>query len=216
MTIIPGAMPQVKLRPRWAFLSSERGTAVVLSESTLALHTATYTSLEPFLEQLRAVAGVVNDEAPIDLVSRIGMRYIDRIADRDELPIREAVVPGLLGFPLRALGEDLIGAAALRTEIAGVTRSGMLVVRSFLLPPGQIVPPDLEQGQVVYPEPQDLERSAISMDFDHFTEFSQTPFPFDPDAIVGHAEVLHGTLRRAFDHAATVAAFEAWGPWEDE
>lgn len=211
VTVAAEAPPQVSIRPQWAFLQAEKTAGIVLSESSLVLHTTRYSTVEPFLEGLQRVVAVLSEVVRIDLVERIGMRYIDRILPDEDGDLGPFVVPGLVGFPM----DDTGGLRALRTETAGRTADGVLVVRSVLLPPGQIVPPDLDPTPVVYPDAEWHSVPALALDFDHYTAFETEVFLFDAELVVQHARKLHAALRRAFDVAVTPYAIERWGPWEE-
>lgn len=211
VTVVAEAPPQVSIRPQWAFLQADKTTGVVLSEASLVLHTTQYSTLEPFLAGLQQVVAVLAQVARIDLVERIGMRYLDRIPPDEDGDLAPFVVPGLAGFPM----DDMGSLGALQTETAGRTPDGVLVVRSMLLPPGQIVPPDLDPAPVVYPTAERHDAPALALDFDHYTVFETEVFLFDSELVVQHARKLHTALRRAFDVAVTPYAIERWGPWEE-
>lgn len=210
VTAVAGSPPQVSIRPRWAFLSADRTTGIVLSDSSVVLHVTRYTTVEPFLESLGQIVDVLAEEAQIELVERIGMRYIDRVLPDADGDVSRLVVPGLVGFPMDALGT----LGGLRTETAGNTGEGVLVVRSMLLPPGQIVTPDLDPAPVVYADAEKHNTPALGLDFDHYTVFEAEVVAFNSQHVVQHARSLHGALRRAFDAAVTPYAIERWGPWE--
>jgi uncharacterized protein (TIGR04255 family) len=214
VTVAPGAAPQVTVRPRWAFGSRDRATAVILSESTLAVHTAAYTTVEPFLELVRVAASTVAGQIEASLVARIGLRYVDRVPLEEDVDISELVVSGLLGFPLAGVTEAA-ALQGLRTETVGSTPDGILAVRSGLVPPEHILPPDLEAGILTYPSKPGHEQWGLIMDFDHFSAFEGDTFDFDADPIIEHVERLHTATRRAFDLAVTEKAIEHWGPWEE-
>ncbi len=211
VTVMAEAPPQVSIRPQWAFLQAEKTAGAVLSESSLVLHTTRYSTVEPFLESLHRVAAVLSEVVRIDLVERIGMRYIDRIPPDEDGDLGPFVIPGLVGFPM----DDMGGIGALWTETVGRTPEGVLVVRSMLLPSGQVVPPDLDMAPVVYPPVERHDTVALALDFDHYTLLEAEVFPFDAELVVQHARKLHAALRRAFDVAVTPYAIERWGPWEE-
>lgn len=219
IVLAPSTPPSASARRRWDFMDRDQRWGFVLTQSSLVLQTTAYPSIEPFLERLRAgIEGLCNT-VDLALVERLGIRYIDLVRPDSGESLGKYVHPGLLGFPFRdspQLGADLRG---FQTRSVAGTAVGVLAIRSYLLPPRKVVPPDLQSGHLQYPQSAISSRPSLALDFDHFTEFSGSgskPFDFEPEAIISHVTRLHSTVRAAFDAIATPHALERWGPWEEE
>ncbi len=216
VTQAPGVAAKIAMRPFWTFQTGDKREGLSLSERSLTLHTAAYSTVEPFLETFSRLLEALKKVADVDLVSRIGLRYVDRIhAESDDEDIRRYTHPGVLGFPFAAVSGGYHG-LGFRTESAAQTDTGVLVVRSMVLPSGKVVPPDLESIPLAYVPRWGFSRPAVCLDFDHFRSFDQESFAFNPDAIISVMTELHRALRRAFDAVATEHAIERWGPWTQE
>jgi uncharacterized protein (TIGR04255 family) len=211
VTVVEGATPTVNTKRRWDFLDRDRNTGIALSESALVLHTTRYRSAEPFLELLRRGIEVLGETTEVALVDRIGLRYVDLVRPEPTERFDQYVRAGVLGFPF---DDADVGATirAMRTEGVATTPDGTLVIRSILLPPGQFVPADLASSPLAYPTTLESTRTALSLDFDHFSEET---VDFNPAAVIDRMTRLRVALRRAFEVACTAHAFERWGPWEN-
>jgi uncharacterized protein (TIGR04255 family) len=213
-----GSPPSTSSKRRWDFLDRDQQTGFVLTESSFVLQTSVYESHEPFLECLRQGLEVLKEIVGVTLVDRLGMRYIDRVVPEAGEAFGAYVDAGLLGFPFRGASKLQANLVTFATQSVAITPSGVLAIRSALLPPNQLVPPDLEQGPLQYPPSSPRNQAGLSVDFDHFSVFTgpnSTPFDFVPSKIVDHMTLLHLTLRSAFDVIATPYAVEKWGPWQE-
>lgn len=205
--------------PQWEFADRSLRTGLVLTTSSLVLHTSAYTSHEPFLARLRDVLIALGELLPmLQVVERIGLRYVDLVRPEAEEPYGKYVHMGLLGFPFRDAPQLNAQSGGFLTQSVATTPKGLLAIRSGTLPPGRFLPPDLDSGMLHPPEIKASSgaRPGLAVDFDHFTIFDGANgqfMNFDPDAIVAHLIQLHHTLREAFDVIVTPYALERWGPW---
>lgn len=213
-------VPSVTVRPRLDYLSPDRRTGVTLTERTIALQTTAYTSSTPFWEQLGHVVSVCGNVFGPELIERIGLRFTDVVRVRRGERFSEYVQPGLLGFAWRDVPELEARGIGLRTETLAQTPYGAFMVRSAVLPPKQVVPPDLLPTLLAFPEiPEDVaEQPSLALDFDHFVELNEAPFNATPmlysaDGVVNVIRQLHSGHRAVFEAAATRHAFARWGPW---
>lgn len=211
VTVVEGSPPTVIARRRWDLLDRDRTTGIVLSESSLALHTTAYKSSEPFLGMLLEAVRTLQSSVDVKIVDRLGLRYLDLVRPRVDERFDQYVCPGVLGFPFDRLATPTV-VNAVKTEAVASTAAGILVVRSMLLPPGQFVPGDLSPSPLVYPPSLQTEQPALSLDFDHF---SQQTFDFDSGEIIERMKRLRSAVRGAFDAVCSPYAIEQWGPWEE-
>lgn len=205
---------------QWEFADRAQRTGIVLSKNSVVLQTTAYSSREAFFTRLYAILNTIRDFASsAPLVERIGLRYVDLVRPVGDEPYRTYVHMGLLGFPFRDSPHLHARSLGFLTQSVAKTNSGMLAIRSGTLPPGALLPPDLNPGMLQPAlQPMPSERPGLAVDFDHFTVFDGTTpaMDFDPEAILAHARLLHATLREAFDTIITPEALKRWGPWVNE
>jgi uncharacterized protein (TIGR04255 family) len=206
------ATPTVSTRRRWDFLDKDCTTGFELSESWLVLSTTAYSSAEPFLELLRRGVEILQDTTDVQLVERLGLRYIDLVRLGPDELFEQYVQPGLLAFPFARSPELKATVQTLRTEAVASTAVGSLVVRSMLLPAGQLVPSDLDSSVLVYPTGLRTDRPSLALDFDHYVEHV---LDFKSSVILDLMGQLREASRESFKVAVTPFAFERWGPWEE-
>lgn len=205
--------PSVRVRPRWEFLDRDRAWSVSLTDQFVVLGTVRYLSAEPFWERLQEVLEIVRDVAGVQLIERLGLRYIDVVRPRAGESFVDYVDASVLGFPLETLGAVQV-IESVRTEKLARTEQGRMIARSMLLPPGVAAPPDLT-GELRHVPPSDPTLPGLVLDFDHFHVF-ETLGDFDPESIVQQMEGLRLPLREAFRLVITEHAESVWGPWVSE
>jgi uncharacterized protein (TIGR04255 family) len=204
---------------QWEFADRSQRTGVVLTTSSVLLHTTAYTSWEPFLARLHGVLVALRQLLPtLQVVERIGMRYVDLVRPEADEPYGKYVHMGLLGFPFRDAPQLDAKTGGFLTQSVATTPTGVLAIRSGTLPAGRFLPPDLDAGMLQPPvlKATTGDKPGLTVDFDHFTLFdgdNVAVIDFDPDAIIAHLTTLHHTLREAFDVIVTPYALEQWGPW---
>ncbi len=215
VTIVEGAAPQVAISPRWDFVNRDRTEGVQVTDSWTTLRTTAYTTVEPFLERLGQVLDVIKARVDVQLVERLGLRYVDRVTPRDGERISQYVDDRMLGFPTETLRKTSAVLQALVTETVARTQVGTLAVRTRLLPSGAILPPDLAPSPLREPGVALADQVGLSLDFDHFAVFETEAFDYEVGAIVDRMDQLHAGVREAFDVIVTEHALNVWGPWED-
>jgi uncharacterized protein (TIGR04255 family) len=205
---------------QWEFADRAQRTGIVLTKSSVVLLTTAYGSRESFFTRLHTILSTIQDFAPsTPLVERIGLRYVDLVRPVGDEPYRTYVHMGLLGFPFLDSPKLEAQSLGFLTQSVAKTAHGMLAIRSATLPPGTLLPPDLDPGMLQPPfTPANGGRPGLAVDFDHFTVFDgkARPMDFHPDAILAHTMRLHATLRQAFDTIITEEALKQWGPWISE
>lgn len=217
VALTPGKPPSPVVKRRWDFMDRDQHWGLVLTDSSLVLQTSKYPTVDPFLDRLRRAIDCIADTIRPALVERLGIRYIDLVQPDLGESFSQYVHSGLLGFPFRESPQLDAQLRGFQTQSVAGTNVGVLAIRSYLLPPNQFVPPDLQPTHLRYRRPRKGSEPALALDFDHFTIFSgsnSTPFDFEQSTIVNHVTRLHSTVRAAFDAIAQPYAIERWGPWE--
>lgn len=185
----------------------------------LLLHTTGYQDFGHFIRLLEQGLQAVGAAMGVQLVNRIGLRYVDLVQSRDGEQLSAFVKPGLLGFPFRDAPELGVTRAAVSSQSIGVTTLGALAIRSMTLPPGQFLPPDLDIAGLRAPENADPSQPGLVLDFDHYSIFaganaSAPPLDFDVKLVIAHVASLHADLKTAFLASVTDHAIQQWGGWE--
>ena len=127
-----GQTPNVRQGLIWRLADREKDARwrVSLGVDFVALETSSYDSRVDFLDRLRAVVSAVEQAFKPASVTRLGLRYIDRLTDEAVDRIGELIDPEVLGIirpprnPHPALGESLIH---LMTEAQFLAQDGARV-----------------------------------------------------------------------------------------
>ena len=192
VTFGPAQVPQAEQAaglPTWRFASKDGAWTVSLTPDFVALETTRYTTwADDFRARLGAIVDAVAEHVRPVLSSRIGVRYIDRIAELD------------LTSP--AEWEPYVAA-----ELLGVARHPVLgpgvrqAQQQLLVEIDEDIACALRHGFV--PEG---ERLDYLMDFDVFRQAGR---PFDADEVKRTADTLNDYSLRLFHACVTPALLEA-------
>jgi len=195
--------PRLSTTDRFEFLNRDNSLGIILSPSSLIIQTTTYSDFETFENSVGVALKTINSVVNIDLVERIGLRYIDVVRLKDKESFADYLKPGLLGIETKDLGiKNWIS----RSESLGVTPLGSLVVRwsqSENSVPLNVIPSSMSVS--IQLQPKEI---ATLLDFDHFIEGS---LDFDVDTIVSKLGELHDGIDQAFRNSVTSKALELWG-----
>jgi len=109
-----------------------------LSGQSMTLFTAQYTGYEAFDVRLRTVVTHLRDTVGVPLVTKVSVRYVNRLVDQADIDALPSLVsPSLLG--LRALGLPFLQGST--NQATYLVDSAVLQVRSGTLEPHQSVDP---------------------------------------------------------------------------
>jgi uncharacterized protein (TIGR04255 family) len=191
-TFTPGQAPQAEQASgpaTWRFASKDAAWTVSLTPDFVALETTRYTTwADDFRVRLGAIVDAVAEFVRPVLSSRIGVRYVDRIAELD----------------LRSPADWEAYVAA---ELLGPTRHPVLgpgirqAQQQLLLDVDEDTGCALRHGFVA-----EGERLDYLMDFDVFRQAGR---PFDPDEVKRTADTLNDYSLRLFHVCVTPALLEA-------
>ena len=121
-----GAPPKFNISDRWEFQSKDSSLGIVLTTSSVAVQTNRYTNYERFEETIATALIVINRVLNIDLVERIGLRYVDLIRPSENETLADYLQPGLLGIKSGDVG---VARWMSRYEAIGDTNLGKLIVK---------------------------------------------------------------------------------------
>lgn len=160
----------------WQFASRDERWKLALSQTSIAIETDAYTTFDEFRAELERVLTVVNEHFAIGRTTRLGLRYVNEIADE-----RLLESGGLLYFftPefLPAGGELSDSVAASYSEVRFDQEDGSLVIRNGLVQPGKYL-----------------------LDFDYYNE---TEGDFNVQKLVETVSNYHDVIDSVFARAIT-------------
>lgn len=206
----PGGPPKVSVGEQYQFHDRDGHSSIVVTTDFIVLQTNKYVTYERFEQQLRTVLEIIHAVVNLNLVERLGLRYVNwiRLGPEDEL--KTYLQSGLLG-----LNEEQFGAKKMLTrfEFVGQTEVGKIVIKYS----GQnqqgahFLPPDLAPTLLNYDLEPESGKPVHLLDLDHFSEGR---FDFDVDRVLNGMGQLHHNLELAFHHAVTREALIKWGSEE--
>jgi uncharacterized protein (TIGR04255 family) len=208
LTITPPGPPRIEHADRWDFLNREKQTGVVLTSSFVVLQTSQYETFSVFGRLLREVLRTLGEEAEIEIVERIGVRYVDLIKPLSGEVYTKYLQPGLAGFPFEGLNDPLLSRSFSNIQsMAETTDKRKIVVRCFPTNTGEFLPPDLNPTGLTYSVDLNAGQMAAILDFDHYADVD---IDFDADDLVKRIDNLHKVANSAFRVARSKHAHKIW------
>ena len=183
----PGAEAPTPHQTRlWRFQNTAESWRVTLATGFVALETTDYDGHEDFFGRLERVLDVIGELVRPPQVERTGVRYIQRLTDREDLArVPEYVRPEVAGAC--AVHDEGAEITLCLTQTQAVMDDTHLTARWGILPPSAGVDPAIEP----------VDAPTWVMDIDVFDE-RREPF---------HADVL---AQRALEHSRRQYRFFRW------
>lgn len=205
-----GSPADTVISPRWEFLNRGRTAGVALLKDSIGFHVSRYAGFDEFCTSLRGALRIIQNNLGIELVERVGLRYVDAVLPSPEDGFASLVNPVLLGLDDKAVGAR---ESTCFVNYISQTEVGTLCVRALRRSDGAFLPPDLQQQQTLaFTVPTIGPRqSVLTLDLDHFQDLEKEPQEFSEDDIFKRLWQLHDNLTLAFLSAVTPSALEAWG-----
>lgn len=199
-----GLTPKIERTARFEFYDKGANTGILIATDAITVHTNKYTEFESFIQTVCASLRKIKEVTGVEIVERVGLRYVDWLRPDDSRSVTSLVRSGLRGLDESALGaKDALS----QWQIICSSPVGRMVVRLYQQK-GHYLPPDLVPINLSYTAQIDPSETVTILDLDHFAEQS---FDFDEGAISELAWKLHDNLDRAFRAAVTEEALEYWG-----
>ena len=205
-----GQQKKLQFAPQWLFLSADRTSGFVLTTEFITFITSAYTTFEEFLKPVRAAAEILARLGSVELMDRVGLRYIDLVRPAANESVSDYVTPQLLGIEESKLSKHGARRVNVATEIQFATRFGTLVFRLRQLPPGAWLPPDLDGNLLKGTVTMSPGDTAFALDCDHYRDSLSARF--EPAFLEQLLWDLHSVASDAFKAAATPHALKVWGP----
>lgn len=197
LQVTPDGAKQTTL-PNWRFFDASMGWRVSLTTSFLALETRAYTNRQDFTARLGKISAALDATIKPSIMTRIGVRYVDRVYG-DVLNHLEAYVRremlGLFAEENRPQIARTINETLARTDV------GMMIARWGFMPANQTHEPDMMPA---------IAESSWFLDVDVYKEFSP-PEAFKPNDIEKCAMALATRAYGFFRWAVNDQFLQAYG-----
>ena len=182
----PGLVPAPTPTRIWRYQNEDESWRVSLASNFVALESAAYPGHEIFFDRLEYVLRAVGDVVEPSQVERTGVRYVQRLAEPDDLErIAEFVRPEIVGVCSIANADANLTLCLTQTQAS--VMDVQLSARWGLLPPDTAIDP------VITP----IGGASWIMDIDVFDERRE---PFDPASLA----------QRALSHSRHQYRFFRW------
>jgi uncharacterized protein (TIGR04255 family) len=200
---IDGKPESGEIEPRWDFANRGNNAGIRLQTGSFVYHCSKYTIFDDFLQNAVNTLNIVHEIARIDLVERVGVRYVDLVVPGDAEAVTDYLIPSLSGFPKNSFEDTEMLNSISQTTMK--TKFGILQIRCLVSKEGVSLPPDLITCNLTLERQPPKDRISALMDTDHFSELS---FDFGIDDVRNRINALHEPISRAFwssitDHACT-------------
>lgn len=176
----------------WRFVDASAGWRLTLTSTFLTLETRRYTSRADFSERFDKVIRALEEAVKPTHVTRVGIRYVDRVPLKDGQSFDGMLRDEMMGIPGTVLGRNVVHSIS---EIVCNVKEGQMLARWGMLPPRGSHDPE------AMPPVKD---ASWFLDLDTFINHQSSPVPFDASVI--RANVL--------DLAARSYAFFRWAVTE--
>jgi uncharacterized protein (TIGR04255 family) len=188
---------------RWRFERADARSGYILYNASLTYHTTAYTDFDEFVPEVVKGFTTVAKIAGIPRMHRIGLRYVDLIADGESAPLENYVHAQLRGFELDGVAETIS-----QYVVAGTTSVGRILFRvtkgvlDSALPP-DLLPLVLRPGRVPSPNTR-----SLFLDTDHFIENAESMPPIEH--LERSLRELKQPIALAFKRALSDKAVQEW------
>lgn len=202
VTLTPGGMSESSTSTRlWRLASADGSWQISFGGTFLSIDTTAYTRRTDFAQRLTAAWDALNTQVQVPFITRLGVRYINQLADREvhlnRLP--ELLRPEALGV---GIAEEHPGVELMSNICEAQYRfadGGRLMARWGLLPAGVII--DTASQPYSY--------STWVLDTDSYQEF--TPGAKKPDDLAEEVKALSLNAYRFFRWAVTEEFLKVFG-----
>lgn len=190
---------------RWYFDAIERNAGFLLQVGSIVYHTTAYDTSEAFFAALKIGLSIIHEVVDINVVERLGLRYVDAFQADEDHELGEYFQPGISGISLAE-----IGAAQPRSLINLVVDTqvgGKLVIRLSQNTEGGPLPPDLQPPDLAFTKQFAPDKKIAMLDYDHFIE---NVGRFSVEEVIETFGNLHTATSGAFRKTVSEFALDAW------
>ncbi len=194
----------------WIFQDKDSTLSLSITQEFITLETSHYTTFDSFIKILEYALSVLSKIVGIELVQRVGLRYVDMVRKEGEEAFSQYLEPGILGIPFKkdVSNIDSIESSRHASESTVDTALGQLIVRTLRTNQGIPLPPDLLPNTLSPKCIPHLQEWITFIDFDHF---SMQQRDFNTEKLVDTFWDLKEITANAFHTAITDYAISKWG-----
>jgi uncharacterized protein (TIGR04255 family) len=183
----------------WRFVDATASWRLTLTSTFLTLETRKYVSRADFVERLDKVLRALEKAVRPTHVTRIGMRYVDRVPLKEGASFQGMLRNEMMGLSGTALGSSIVHSIS---EIVCRVKEGQMLARWGMLPPRGSHDPE------AMPPVKD---ASWFLDLDTFVDHQSSPVPFDASAIRANVLDLATRSYAFFRWAVTEKFLQAFG-----
>lgn len=194
-----GNAPTVKSSKFWKFSDAEKVWTISLAPDFLSLETKRYSNRVEFRDRLREVLEALAKSIRPTLVTRTGVRYVNRLIEPEISMLRDLFYDEIGSFSSSSLRQHIHHSL---TEALCETKEGKLLVRWGLMPANASPDPGLLPP---------IELKSWVFDMDSFRDQQPAPVPFHPAELSDLVYALATRANTFFYWAARPRLIEVFG-----
>lgn len=198
LEISPQGVKTLPVGNRWTLLTADRRWQVSLTPEFVTLSTGSYTHRDDFLQRVIRVVDVLSASLPVPGVSRVGYRYINRIAGLSQEEIQPLFREALHGGLAVPEGDAHLYGSVSETTFSFDAVDSPTGVRDGLLARWG----HLQPGFVLDPSVPPVDVSSWVLDMD---AFRHTEITFDRDSVAAQVADMSVRAYRFFRWVVTPA-----------
>lgn len=195
---------QQDTRRQWEFIDKEKTASLLVDAEGLNYQVTRYDVFETFMKAMESALRIFVDCVQPNLVTRLGLRFVDLVIPSGGKEIRSYFNNSLRGFAIDAADER----KAFFSESVHITGPEKLFVHRYVeAKSGFAFPPDLLPVQLAFPINLQQNSPFGLLDMDHMLN---REFDFSVDEIIPGFRDLHKHQTKAFRASVTDEALEEW------
>lgn len=189
---------------QWEFVDRSNRNSVLVDKHFVNLQCTNYEVFESFMGKWKEVLEIFNRHVEPDLVTRLGLRYVDLILPSEGKTVDDYVAEGLRGFQVNK-GEDR--QAYFFESIINTGVNQLFIHRYAEAKHGIGFPPDLLPLNLTTPHPVRRDSPFGLLDMDHMLTQEQD---FDVSELLLGFWNLHAHHEMAFHASVKTEAINEW------
>lgn len=183
----------------WRFIDESKTWRMTLTSTFLSLETRKYLSRDDFVQRLARIMGAVHETIKPSHVTRMGMRYVDRVPFNNNLSLDQMLRKEMMGIAGSEIGENVIHSVS---EVACKVKEGQMLAKWGMMPKLGSHDPDIMPP---------IADPSWFLDLDAFVDHTSAPIRFEADMIRDTAADLSTRCYAFFRWAVTEKFLEAFG-----
>jgi len=189
---------------QWEFIDKAKRASVLVDFDSICFQVTQYDLFETFIASMKTALETFEACLAPDLVTRLGLRFVDLVVPSEGKEIRSYFTDSLRGFTIDEANER----KAFFSESVHVTGPDSMFVHRYVeAKSGFGFPPDLLPVQLTFPQDPRRESPFGLLDMDHMLT---REFDFSVEEIIARFWTLHNHQTKAFEASVKPEAIEEW------